>query len=146
MVSGASFCLRSIDSHRTFSASELKIRLLPGEVRVRRKWGWKMRKEVLSLNRMPSHWYLEGLLGERPQGACFTCLLCLSLQEWHLLEEFVRPSPCPEPQDQCTFPAPYATGKYVFYFIWCCCCYNGGPYFQWTMEWDFQRTTLRFLS
>lgn len=125
MVSGASFCLRSIDSHGTFSANELKMQLLPGEVRVRRKWGWRMRREALSLNRVPSHWYLEGLLGERPQGACFRCLVCLSLQEWwHLLKEFVRPSPCPEPQDQCIFPAPYTTGKYVLCFICCCCCCN----------------------
>nr|XP_025129852.1 sorbin and SH3 domain-containing protein 1 isoform X3 [Bubalus bubalis] len=33
-------------------------------------------------------------------------------QEWHLLEEFVRPSPCLEPQDQCIFPAPYTTEQY----------------------------------
>ena len=146
MVSGASFCLRSIDSHGTFSASVLKIWLLLGEVRVRRKWGWKMRRETLSLNRVPSHWHLEGFLGERPQVAWFRCLVCLSLQEWHLLEEFVRPFPCSEPQDQCIFLASYTTGEYLFYFICCCCCYNGGTYFQWTIEWDFQRTTLCFLS
>nr|XP_025129867.1 sorbin and SH3 domain-containing protein 1 isoform X13 [Bubalus bubalis] len=33
-------------------------------------------------------------------------------EEWHLLEEFVRPSPCLEPQDQCIFPAPYTTEQY----------------------------------
>lgn len=56
----------------TISTSELKILLLLGEVRVRRKRGWKMRREALSLNRVPGNWYLDGLLGERPQDARFT--------------------------------------------------------------------------
>lgn len=53
----------------------------------------------------------------------------------------MRPSLCPELLDQCIFPSPQTTGKYMWFFSF----YNEGKYFQWTVGCGFQGTTLSFL-
>ncbi|XP_055416502.1 sorbin and SH3 domain-containing protein 1 isoform X25 [Bubalus kerabau] len=73
-----------------------------------------MRSQMLTITH-GAKGYAKGLQkrkGTEPDSAHRRLDLEARDEEWHLLEEFVRPSPCLEPQDQCIFPAPYTTEQY----------------------------------